>query len=229
MAYRDRYGITRRDTGAVSPFSDLFASPFGLMRRMADEMNQTLNQGMGAARDLLPFGGGFPAVDVRETAGSYVVEAELPGVKAQDIEVTVQGDTLILKGEASHEQEQGDRGQGYYVSERRFGSFHREIPLPGPVDENNTTAHFENGVLEIRLPKTGQEQGHRIRVEGGAKSDQQGGQDLSGGGVSQVSVESSTGNQSFAGEASGKSASESARAFQGESQQGEKGGQGGRS
>lgn len=213
MANRDRFGLERRDRGGLVP-SDLLVSPFSMMRRMADEMNQVLSQGVGVARDAIPFGGGFPSVDVRETAGSYVVEAELPGVQASDIDVSIQGDTLTIKGQTHQKQESRDEDRGFYVSERRYGSFHRELPLPGPVDESKTSAHFENGVLEIRMPKTGQEQGRRIQVNAGQK--QEGGQDLSAGGVSQPGVEASTDNQSYAGEGSGESAKEAAQAFKDE-------------
>lgn len=198
-------------------------SPFGVMRRVADEMNQMFNQGLSATRDLLPIGGGFGCVDVRETDDAYLIEADLPGVKAEDVDVTVKNETLILKGETSYEREDGDGTRGYYLSERRYGSFHREIPLPGPVDEGKATANLKDGVLKVCLPKSGKDQGRRIQV-----ADHESGE---GGTVpgtaehaSQPGVEASTADQSYVNVGSGESAEEAAKAFEGSesSQKGEK-------
>lgn len=225
MANRDRYGLARRDQGTLSPMAgDIFTSPFSMMRRMTDEMNRLFSTGMGG---LMPTGMTFnmPSVDVRETAGSYVVEAELPGVQAKDIDVSVQNDTLILKGESSRHQESQD--EGYHMTERQFGSFYREVPLPGPVDTDHCSADFEDGVLKVRLPKTGQQQGRKISVNGQNTSGQkQGSQESGPGGTvpgtaehqSQPGVEASTADQSYAGVKGGEgamSAKDAAKAFEG--------------
>lgn len=224
MANRDRNSLARRDQGMLSPMSgDLFMSPFGMMRRMTDEMNRLFTGGMNT---LLPTGMTFnmPSVDVRETAGSYVVEAELPGVQAKDVDVSVQNDTLILKGETSRHQESQD--EGYHMSERQFGSFYREVPLPGPVDSEHCSADFEDGVLKVRLPKSGQAQGKKISINQQGAAGSQGAQPTGAGGTvpgtseqrSQPGVEASTADQSYADVKDGEgamSAKEAATAFSG--------------
>ena len=92
----------------------------------------------------------FP-LDVYETEEDVVVKASLPGIKADDVDVSVTGDTLVIKGEASGEE--SDETPNYYRQERRHGSFERALTLPVEVDADNAAATFENGVLELRLPK----------------------------------------------------------------------------
>jgi HSP20 family protein len=202
---------------------DAFMSPFGMMRRMTDEMNRLFNSGMNT---LMPSGMGFafPSVDVRETAGSYLVEADLPGLEAKDVDLSIQNDTLILRGESSRHDESQD--QGYHVTERQFGSFYREVPLPGPVDSERCSADFENGVLKVRLPKTGQAQGKRINVSQHSKGANNQEQQNSGPGgtvpgtaeqSSPPGVEASTADQSYVGVKGGEgamSAQDAATAFQ---------------
>jgi HSP20 family protein len=93
-----------------------------------------------------------PAVDVYETDGDVMVKAELPGVKKEDVHVSIEGETLTLKGESRHTEEARD--DGYYRREMRYGSFHRTIPLPVPVKQDEISARFEDGILTIRCPKS---------------------------------------------------------------------------
>ena len=93
-----------------------------------------------------------PAVDVYETDGDVMVKAELPGVKKEDVHVSIEGETLTLKGEMRQSEEAKD--DGYYRREMRFGSFHRTIPLPVPVKLDEISARFEDGILTIRCPKS---------------------------------------------------------------------------
>jgi HSP20 family protein len=108
------------------------------------------------------FGAFEPRVDVEETADEVRVTAELPGLDEKDFEVTLSGDTLVLKGEKREEHE--DRAQGW--RERRYGAFERTIPLPVEVEADRASAQFKNGVLRVRLPKSAQarEQAKRIPV-----------------------------------------------------------------
>ncbi|HEY3266467.1 MAG TPA: Hsp20/alpha crystallin family protein [Armatimonadota bacterium] len=129
-------------------------------------MNQLLSTGIQTAGSVVQGGlVNMPNVDVRETAGSYIIEAEMPGMTAKDVDVQVVGDVLVIRGQAERHTDAQD--QGYHISERRYGSFHREVPLPGPVDQANVTAAYENGVLEVRLPKSDQGIGKRIQVQSG--------------------------------------------------------------
>jgi len=94
----------------------------------------------------------LPAINVRETEESIIVDAEVPGVDPKDIEVTVQADMLTIKGEKQSCIEEKDEGIQY--AERRFGSFLRQIQLPAPVDENKVEATSNAGVLTITLHKS---------------------------------------------------------------------------
>ena len=96
--------------------------------------------------------GWMPAVDVFEKRDKFVAKAELPGIKEEDIDVSVVGDTLSIKGEKKGETEVKE--EDYYRCERSYGSFYRSIPLPSTVDAAKIEASFEDGVLEITLPKS---------------------------------------------------------------------------
>lgn len=93
-----------------------------------------------------------PAVDVYETDSEVVVKAELPGVKREDIQLTLEDDRLLLRGESKHEEEVSE--EGYHRRELRYGTFRRVIPLPTAVKQDEITATYENGVLTVRAPKT---------------------------------------------------------------------------
>jgi HSP20 family protein len=93
-----------------------------------------------------------PSVDVVETDQEVKVTAELPGMEAEDVDVTVSHGTLTLKGEKK--QEHQEEGEGYYRSERSYGAFQRSIPLPSTVDTEQAEAAFEKGVLTVTFAKT---------------------------------------------------------------------------
>lgn len=93
-----------------------------------------------------------PAVDIVENEKSYGIIAELPGIDEKDIELKMSNDTLTIKGEKKEEKE--EKGEGYYLSERRFGSFQRCFQVPDGVDASKIDASFKNGVLRVTLPKT---------------------------------------------------------------------------
>ena len=105
-----------------------------------------------------------PSMDLTENDKEIVVTAEMPGLDEKDFEVTVSGDLLTLKGEKKAEHEQKD-GDAYYM-ERRFGSFARSVRLPFEVEDEKVDAHYEKGVLTIRVPKPAdmQKQARRIEV-----------------------------------------------------------------
>jgi len=105
----------------------------------------------------------WPAVDVVETDDEVIVKAELPGMKSEDIEISVLNNTLTLSGEKKESQE--EKGKGYYHVERRYGKFRRDIPLPTSVDADRVEAKFKDGVLTVTLPKTEQAKPKRIEVK----------------------------------------------------------------
>jgi len=104
----------------------------------------------------------MPAIDVYETTNEVVVTAALPGVREDDVEVTLSGQTLTLKGELKAD-EQMTRDQVVY-QERRYGAFHRQIQLPVRVDGDDVEATYEHGVLTLRIPKAPEVRPRQIEI-----------------------------------------------------------------
>ncbi len=109
------------------------------------------------------FGVAAPAVDVTEDENAYKIAAELPGIAEKDIDVSVSGDVLVLKGEKRQEREQKEKNR--YVSERSYGSFQRSFSIPDGVDRDKISAEFAKGVLTLTLPKTAEAQKQRKKIE----------------------------------------------------------------
>ena len=102
-------------------------------------------------------------VDVRETADAYVVQAELPGVKKDEIRIEVEGDEVVLAAETRREELAGDAGQWLHV-ERRFGKLERRFSLPQELDGTRADARFADGVLTLTLPKKAPAAARKIEV-----------------------------------------------------------------
>jgi len=104
-----------------------------------------------------------PSVDVSETDNEIHVSAELPGMEEKDIDVSLSGNHLIIRGEKKTEKEKKDKQ--YYRKESSYGSFHRSIPLPTEVEEDKIEATFKKGVLKIDLPKSQEARKGRKKIE----------------------------------------------------------------
>jgi HSP20 family protein len=104
----------------------------------------------------------FP-VDVFETGDDVVVKASLPGFKPEDIDISVHGDVLTIKGESKEEKE--EKAQNWYRRERRFGTVVRQLTLPGEVSADKADAKFEDGVLRLTLPKSESAKPKQIKVQ----------------------------------------------------------------
>jgi HSP20 family protein len=103
-----------------------------------------------------------PALDVKETKENIVVTAEIPGLSAKEVEVTISGDMLTIKGEKKQEKE--EKEESYHLIERRYGLFSRSIRLTTDVDAKNVKASFKEGVLTISLPKSEKAKEKQIKV-----------------------------------------------------------------
>jgi HSP20 family protein len=130
-------------------------TPFGLMRRLNDEMERMFED-FGFRR---PFAfitapektfDWIPAIEVFEKDKKLFVRAELPGLTKEDVKIDVLEDVLTLKGERKHEKE--EKAEGYIRTERAYGTFYRQIPLPEGAKVDAAKAIFKNGVLEIEVP-----------------------------------------------------------------------------
>ena len=110
----------------------------------------------------------IPAMDLVETDEHFVLRADLPGMKEDDVKIEVEDSTLTLSGERKSEHEAN--GEGYHRVERSYGAFSRSLTLPKGVDPSAVTANFDRGVLEVRIPKPEERKPRRvaIAVEGGA-------------------------------------------------------------
>ncbi len=112
--------------------------------------------------------GFMPKVDVAERDKEWLVTAEMPGMGEKDIEIQLEGDRLVIKGERKEDKE--EEKPNYYHRESRYGAFRREVLLPGEVIPDKVKAKFDQGVLRITLPKTPESRMHtrKIAVEAGA-------------------------------------------------------------
>jgi HSP20 family protein len=93
-----------------------------------------------------------PALDIVEKDSAFEITAELPGLDAKNIELSVSDDVLTIKGEKNEEREEKTKDR--YVSERRYGSFRRSVQLPSSVDANKIEANYKSGILTVTLPKS---------------------------------------------------------------------------
>ena len=130
-----------------------------LFNTFFDQPNQT-GRGNGTTRRWLP------PMDLVETTDHYVVRADLPGLSDGDVNVQLEDNVLTLSGErnAEHKGEQ----EGYYRLERAFGAFSRSLTLPDGVDPDGVQAHFDRGVLEIRIPKPERKKPKTVQITLGA-------------------------------------------------------------
>ncbi len=134
-------------------------SPFDEMRRTMDRMFDEFFRStpLEAATTWAP------SVDLYEDGNDLVLKAEIPGVSKDDLDVTIEDGVLRISGETKREEKTEDKG--YYCQERYYGSFHRQLPLPVAVKEDQAKATFKNGVLEVRLPKAEEEKPKGRKIE----------------------------------------------------------------
>ncbi len=144
--------------------------PVAELNTIQNEMNRLFNtffdpsaptgRGNGTTRRWLP------PMDLVETPDHYVLRADLPGLSDGDVNIQLEDNVLTISGErtAKHEDEQ----EGYYRLERAFGAFLRSLTLPDGVDPDGVQAHFDRGVLEIRIPKPEQKKPKTVQITLGA-------------------------------------------------------------
>jgi len=136
------------------------------LSRFHEEMNDLFN---GMFRDwsrsdlTSAYGGWWPAIDVSEQDDSISIKAELPGVKSEDVEVSVHDGMLTISGEKKADSNDG--GEGYCHCERRYGVFRRDIQLPAGADPDKVEAACRDGVLTVTVPKTEKAKARRIEVK----------------------------------------------------------------
>ena len=165
---------TTRRASVQSPTYSTFASPFTVMRRLAEDMDRFFDDfasgrrgipATGFDRDLPRMGTSWsPEIETFRRGDKLVVRADLPGLRKEDLKVDIENHMLTIEGERSEEDR--DESDGYYRSERSYGHFYRAIPLPEGVDENACDATFRDGVLEVTLdaPNVAERRGRKVEI-----------------------------------------------------------------
>jgi HSP20 family protein len=158
-----------------SLFGGVESGPFGLMRRLSEDMDRLFESfGMGGslargAGVAWPTGGEglrqlwSPHIEVCERGDRLVIQADLPGVRKEDVNVQIENDQIVIQGERKQEstREEG----GYFHTERSYGTFYRTVALPEGVDADQAKATFRDGVLEVELPVPQQRtRGRRLEI-----------------------------------------------------------------
>jgi HSP20 family protein len=149
--------VRRRDTAPqptarLNPFGELE----GIQEQLAQLMQHTAQDGNGVA----PF---IPLVDIEETEDAWIVEAELPGVRKEDVNVEVRGSEVAISGEIKEREREGILRRRM----RKTGEFDYHVTLPGEADAERIEARLEDGVLTVRIPKPEEQRPRRIDVQAG--------------------------------------------------------------
>jgi HSP20 family protein len=136
---------------------DRFSGAFGVpsLRRMFSAEP--------ASRQVPSFSFAAPVVDVAEDDKAYKITAEIPGLEPKDVDLSIAGNMIVLRGQKKEEKQQKDKN--YYMSERCYGSFQRAFALPDGVDRDKIAADLAKGVLTITLPKTAEAQKPSQKIE----------------------------------------------------------------
>lgn len=134
-----------------------------MMREMMDRLFEETFAPVTERRGVMESWALLPRVDMYETDSDVVVKATIPGVKPEDLDITVTGNVLTIKGEVKEEEK--EEGVNYIRQERVFGSFRRDLTLPVDVKVEKAEATFENGILTLRLPKAEEAKPKRLTVK----------------------------------------------------------------
>lgn len=168
--------ITRRDNASSQPMPS--ASPVTFMRRFVEDLDRLFDGfgfGTGLGGSVARSSGGageamwVPPLEIFERDRQLVIRAEVPGLSKDQIKVEFQEGQLVISGERSQENE--EKREGFYRSERSYGRFYRAVALPEGTNPDQAKATFSNGVLEITLPAPQRPQPTRIEIQEGAKAE----------------------------------------------------------
>jgi len=137
--------------------------PWREMEDMFDRYTRAVGGPRGGGQEVVATGDWSPRVDISETDDSFVIKAEVPDVKKDDVKVTVDNGILTVSGERKQEKE--EKGKKFHRVERYYGSFARSFTLPDNVDETKVKATFKDGMLTLTLPKTEEPKPKAIEVK----------------------------------------------------------------
>ncbi len=138
--------------------------PFRELTTLRDEMDKLWTRFFGGWPSMEPSRGEWvPSLDISETKENIVVKAEVPGMDAKDIDISLANEVLTVKGEKKQEKE--EKEENYHRIERSFGTFSRSIRLPWEVQSEKIKANYRNGVLNITLPKSEEAKKKEIKIK----------------------------------------------------------------
>ncbi|HEX7767194.1 MAG TPA: Hsp20/alpha crystallin family protein [Nitrospira sp.] len=139
--------------------------PFRELEEMSDRLNRMVARPATKTngKEALTVADWMPTVDISETAGEYVIQAELPEVKKDDVKVTLEEGVLTIQGQ--RRQEKDEKTTKYHRIERSYGTFVRSFSLPDQVNEDGVKAEFKDGVLNLHIPKSEKAKPRAIEVK----------------------------------------------------------------
>jgi HSP20 family protein len=139
--------------------------PFRDLMSLREAMDRLFEESVVRPREgcMVPWSAGGLAVDMYETEDDVAVKVDLPGMKPEDVDVSVVGNALTIKGEARSEEEVKE--ENYVRRERRYGAFSRPVPLPTAVNADKATAKYADGILTLEFPKSEEVKPKRIAVK----------------------------------------------------------------
>lgn len=138
--------------------------PFNEMLSLRDAMSQLFEDSYVSPARLSTGNTLSMPLDVSETQDSFVVDAVVPGLKPEDLDITIQDNVLTIRGETRKEQQSKEQQANFHLMERRYGRFSRTVSLPTPVQVDQVRASLEHGVLHLEIPKAEQVKPRKITV-----------------------------------------------------------------
>ena len=132
---------------------------------MVASLQKEINHLFESFSKKVPFIGlGFNLlIDVIETAEMVIVNAEIPGIDPEDVNISITGNALTIKGEKK--EEKGEKGKLYHKAERNYGSFNRTVDIPSIIDAEKVKAEYKNGILKVTIPKSEKARAKQISIE----------------------------------------------------------------
>jgi HSP20 family protein len=137
--------------------------PYRSPGSIRNEIDNLLHEFFGGPIHTGPLTGEWmPPADITETEDRVFIKAELPGIEEKDIELTLLGNMLTIRGEKRHEKE--EKGENHYLGDRYYGSFRRTFQLPADIDPDKAKANFDKGVLKVSVPKMEESKSKKIEI-----------------------------------------------------------------
>lgn len=161
MDIRSMVPFGRGRTGLGRPEASGFDALQKEVDRLFDEFSNNFGRGFGA----LTSGRAVPRIDIAETDKEIEITAELPGMEQNDIDISLAGDVLTIRGEKKSERTE-EKGKAYHVTERSYGAFYRSVDLPPGVEADSVKATMSNGVLKVTVQKPAEAESRKIAISG---------------------------------------------------------------